>query len=278
HGTAPPQSDVESTDAEREKGNLDPHGAPAGSRGEIPDPIPTDPPLRFPRPDTTRVQPPRSTGPHGSVSQPESGALPYGSDVDGPFASLGVIGSLPNSFVILHSDDELIVLDHHAAHERVLFEDLMAADKTGIAFESQDLLIPIVLECSPVEARVLVKNLELLNAAGFRLEEFGEHDLVVKGAPAWLGPEVDIQALLAGFMETAVEVGVKGDPGRSREELLKSLACRAAEKETKKMRHQEIEALLKDLDRIGGVETCPHGRPMTLRIPMSEIRRKMGRR
>jgi len=195
----------------------------------------------------------------------------------GRFSSLGVLGKLPGSFVVLYSDDELVILDHHAAHERLLFEELIRSDARGSRFQSQGLLIPRVLEFSAVEARALAGHLRMLQDAGFEIEEFGERDFVIKGVPGWIDDST-LEDLFNELIEVMLDTGLKGDPARLKEELHKKMACSAAIKEPQSMQPQEIRALLKDLDRMGSLETCPHGRPLTVRFPLEEIRRKMGRK
>lgn len=195
----------------------------------------------------------------------------------GKFSALGIIGSLPGSFVVLYNDKELIVLDHHAAHERILFEDLKEAEGKDEALETQDLLIPQLLEYSPVEARALWAHLDLLRKVGFRIEEFGEHDFVIKGVPARFG-NPDLEELFGSLIQGMLHTGVKGDPEVIKEDLLKGLACKAAVKETSPLHPQEIRTILKDLDRIGSIETCPHGRPIAARFLLDDIRKKIGRK
>ncbi len=195
----------------------------------------------------------------------------------GTFSSLGIIGGIPGSFVVLYDDKELIVMDHHAAHERILFEDLKTAEAKGQSFEIQDLLIPRLLEYSPVEARALAAHLDLLRSVGFHVEEFGENDFIVKGVPSRFG-NPDLERLFGSLIEVMLSTGIKGDPNVLKEELLKDLACKAAVKETSPLQPQEIRAILRDLDRIGSIETCPHGRPIVARFRLDEIRRKLGRK
>ncbi len=205
--------------------------------------------------------------------QPEPETKPE----QGRFSSLEVLGRLPGSFLVLYDDRDLIVMDHHAAHERVIFEQLLAAEDRGDPQESQQLLIPRILQYSSAEAKALASHLELLRGAGFTIEEFGDRDFAVKAVPSWLG-NADLEDLFSGLVELMLDTGLRGDPRRLKEELLKSLACRAALKESERIRPEEIRALLHDLDRHGSVEVCPHGRPLAVRFPFSEIRRKMGRK
>lgn len=195
----------------------------------------------------------------------------------GRFSSLGILGRLPGSFLVLYDEQDLIVMDHHAAHERVIFEELLKSEDRKLPQESQQLLIPKILHYSAAETRALFSHLDLLRDAGFDIDEFGDRDFAVKAVPAWLG-NADLEQLFSGLVELMLDTGLRGDPRRLKEELLKSLACKAALKESERIRPEEIRALLHDLDRHGSIEVCPHGRPLTVRFPFSEIRRKMGRK
>jgi DNA mismatch repair protein MutL len=193
------------------------------------------------------------------------------------FSSLGIVGRMPGSFLVLHSKDELIIVDQHAAHERLLFDDLKNAELEGRAFPSQSMLIPKVLEYPAVEARALAAHLDALRNAGFRIEEFGENDFVVKGVPSWLG-NADLDEFFSGLIDVMLNTGMQGDPGILRNELLKTMACKAAVKEPDRMHVEEMRGLLTALDRSTGPLVCPHGRPFVLKIPFDEIRKKMGRK
>ncbi len=243
---------------------------------------PHDPISRSPRlPDLQMKQAPDDglhPPPVSDIEQsPQASQVSRIDDSHGRFSALGIVGRIPGSFLILHDEDELIVMDQHAAHERVLFDDLVRSERKGQRMESQDLLIPQVLEFSVVEARALATHLDVLQTAGFRIEEFGEKDFVVKGVPSWFNKD-DMESLLNELVEVMLDTGLKGDPGRVREELLKSIACRSAVKEFKSMQTEEIRALLKSLDQSGSPAVCPHGRPLMTRFPFTEIRRKLGRR
>lgn len=244
----------------------------------------------FPRPPLTPLarhlqgeREPLDTAPqiphqeHPQVDPAAVHVTPPTNEGGGKFSSLGIVGRLPNSFLVLHSDSELVILDHHAAHERLIFDELMRTERDASRPACQDLLIPKILQYSALEARALAAHLDLLQDAGFRIEEFGEREFAVKGVPEWLGNS-DVEGLFSQLVEVMLNTGLRGDPTRFREEILKSMACQASVKETMTMQVEEIRTLLKDLDRSGSPEVCPHGRPLAVRFPFSEIRRKMGRR
>jgi DNA mismatch repair protein MutL len=193
------------------------------------------------------------------------------------FSSLGILGRMPGSFLVLHSSDELIIVDQHAAHERLLFDDLVQSEQAGRSFPSQSLLIPKILEYQALEARALAAHLDALRNTGFRIEEFGDNDFVIKGVPSWLG-DVDLEAFFSELIDVMLDTGMQGNPASLRNEILKTMACKAAVKEPDRMHIEEIRGLLESLDRSDSPPVCPHGRPFVLKIPFDEIRRKMGRK
>ncbi|AFM24126.1 DNA mismatch repair endonuclease MutL [Desulfomonile tiedjei] len=213
--------------------------------------------------------------PPAKPSEPEPAALTYAEP--GRYASMGVLGQLPGSFLVLHTREELVILDHHAAHERVLFDRLLAIERESVSSECQGLLIPKVLEYSRVEFRALIAHVNLLRRTGFAVEEFGDKEIIVKGVPPWFR-EADVEDLFASLIEVMLDTGLRGDPTRLNEELLKNIACKAAVKEPSEMHPSEIRALLASLDASSSADVCPHGRPLTVRYPLSEIRKKMGRK
>lgn len=247
-------------------------------------------PTHSPMPQHLREERSSAGAAHAGIADPQPGEPqapdaedapatqgPLVEDSAGRFSSLGILGRLPNSFLVLYSDDELVVMDHHAAHERLLFDRLMRMDRQGARSESQGLLIPKVLHYSSVEARALAAHLELLRNAGFIIEEFGDTDYVVKGVPEWLG-NADLEEFFEELVAAMLDTGLKGDPNQLKEELLKRMACKAAVKETESMHTEEVRSLLRELDRTVTAEVCPHGRPFTLKLSFGEIRKRMGRR
>lgn len=192
------------------------------------------------------------------------------------FSAMHILGKLPDSFVVLFDDDDLVIMDQHAAHERIIFEKLMKSEKEGIPAESQMLLIPKIVEFSGTEVGAMSSHLDLLRAAGFSIEEFGEKAFIVKGIPQWFH-DGDINELFDNLVGIMLDSGIKGEPKRLKHELLKNMACKAAVKESSALNSPEIRAILRELDSLNCPLVCPHGRPFLIRMPFAEIRKKMGR-
>jgi len=237
-------------------------------------------PIRPQPPDRPAPHPPVPERPRAMTWQPlqdsHKRTPEQGDEITG-FSSLGILGRIPGSFLVLYNADELVIMDQHAAHERVLFERLVRDDRDGRRSESQQLLIPTVMEYSPLEARALASHLDLLQGTGFQIEEFGENAFVVKGVPPWFKDQ-EIEPFFSALIESMLDTGLRGDANRLRQELLKTMACRTAIKESKAMPMEEIRALLNQLDNAASPDVCPHGRPLVLRFPLKELRKKMGRK
>jgi DNA mismatch repair protein MutL len=192
------------------------------------------------------------------------------------YSDLSVLGKIPGSFIVLHDDDEILFLDHHAAHERLVFDSLLRAQAGLEVVESQNLLIPKVITLTPVEAELLRANQEILSSSGIICEEFGENDFVVKACPVWIR-DSDAEDLIRDLVGTLLETGLKPKPEEMMTELFKTVACKASVKESTQMRNDEIIALLKALDENNSPRVCPHGRPLSFSLTFAEIRRRLGR-
>jgi DNA mismatch repair protein MutL len=211
------------------------------------------------------------------IAAPFRESEPPVSESAGYYSLLSVLGALPNSFVLLHNEEELVILDHHAAHERLIFDKLLEEARSGRRSSSQGLLLPEVLEYPPLEAHALREHLPMLEQIGFEIEAFGDRDFVVKGIPDWWDSS-EIRLSLDSLIQTFLDTGIKADPDKLRDAIFKKAACQSAVKETRTLTREEIKQLLKDLDTQGSARVCPHGRPIALSLSFNEIRRKMGRK
>jgi DNA mismatch repair protein MutL len=177
----------------------------------------------------------------------------------GWFQDLRIIGQLRSSYLLLEGREGLIVLDQHAAHERVLFERIRIELKTSAGL-SQRLIEPVVLSGSRELIKQLVTHMATLSKAGFEIEAFGADDYIVRGAPHYI--EGDIGAFIFEFLDEL-------DAGRSQNQLTdiidhlaERLACKAAIKFGQQLDMTKMRQLLVDLDNTPGATNCPHGRPV----------------
>ena len=168
-----------------------------------------------------------------------------------------VVGEAFNTYIILERNEELILIDKHAAHERMIFDALKTQEHE---LPTQLLLIPAVIRLAPEDAAVLEENGTLLTELGFEIEPYGEKEYVVRGVPA----EMNI-ADIAGAVEEICENRRNSrdiEPAEVRDEILHTVACKAAIKagwDTQRAEEEKIaEAVLS-----GEIRYCPHGRPVS---------------
>lgn len=172
-----------------------------------------------------------------------------------------VIGQFRDSYLLCGEGDDLLVIDQHAAHERVNFERLQAA-VSGAGVEQVDLSPPETLSLSPAEAAVVEEHADELAAMGFDAEPFGGTTVKLSAVPAPLGRPADSGA----FRETLAALARGDDPDDARETALADLACHPSLKAGDALENEEAQALV---DRLGQCEqpfSCPHGRPTVLSV------------
>lgn len=197
--------------------------------------------------------------------------------------SLRVLAQTRNMYILAQTDDALVLIDQHIAHERVLYEQLLAgAEGAGGGVPTQRLMIPFTLELSRREAMVIEKRLEDLRRAGFDLEPFGGDGFVVRSVPASVaekklkaqgGPE----EVLRQIVEELVEKTVSRRLTLPAEEVLITASCKMAVKAGDPLTFEEMNALVADLLRSENPYTCPHGRPIIIELPNGDLDRKFGR-
>jgi len=190
----------------------------------------------------------------------------------GFFSSLRVIGQLFSSFIVCENDDEdLVVVDQHAAHERIGFERL----KLGMAnnsLERQQLLIPEQIELQPKEAAYINENLALINASGLEIEPFGGKTFMIKTVPAILG-SADIGGLVFKLASELAEIGRNVSCEELKEQILKTIACHRQIRANHALKTEEMKSLLSQMDDWPNTSTCPHGRPTYKLFSRTEVSR-----
>ncbi|MDI6719742.1 MAG: DNA mismatch repair endonuclease MutL [Methanomicrobiales archaeon] len=181
---------------------------------------------------------------------------------------LEVIGQLGATYIVARTpDDDLILVDQHAAHERILYDQLMEAREEGA--RSQELLVPAVLHLSPRETAILEEVLPALEGEGFRIEPFGRGAYAVRAVPVVLGRREDPSAVHAVVTDLLSE-GVRRGPD-SREAIGRVIACRGALKGGTVCTPAQCERLLRQLRHTRNPYTCPHGRPTIVSIPRARL-------
>jgi DNA mismatch repair protein MutL len=183
------------------------------------------------------------------------------------FQDLALIGQLQATYILLQSPEGLVLIDQHAAHERVLYEQL----QDGAPGARQPLLFPRVIETPPSQAGWLQKNLPELARLGLELEPFGGGSFLVTAAPACLAQN-DLEAAVLETLEALSPLKSGAQPQAVLEQARLHLACRGAIKAGQGLGREEMETLLAQLDGLKVSSHCPHGRPLWRLIPYSDIR------
>ncbi len=187
------------------------------------------------------------------------------------FASLRVIGQAFEGYLVCESGDSLLVIDQHAAHERVTFERLRHAYADG-GVARQRLLVPTIVDVGPHAAPLLTERLADLENLGFELEPFGGSSFAVRAVPALLG-DGDPAALVRDLAEELTEVGRSRRLTDAAESVLARLACHSAVRVGQSLGADQIRALLAAMDNVDFAGNCPHGRPAYITLPRGDLER-----
>lgn len=189
-----------------------------------------------------------------------------------PLRLVGVVGRL---YVVFESDRGLVLLDQHAAHERVLFEQMLDRLQQGDA-PSQRLLLAETVELSVRDAQFVAENLGVLNRLGVGLSEFGDRTYLLDALPPFVKAR-EARAFVVGLVDALKEAGEGVNSLRLGEDVVAKTVCRHAVKANDPLAGAELENLVSDLRRCRMPYTCPHGRPTLIEMNYRELERKFGR-
>ena len=182
-----------------------------------------------------------------------------------------VRGELFRTYVMVEQGDKVVLIDKHAAHERANFDRLKAADYRPMV---QELLTPTTFAPAPEEREILLSQAELLGRFGFEVEEFGANALAVRSAPDYLDAG-DIEPALCELARRLRLAGT-ADPAGARDELLHTMACKAAIKGGWSSGRPELEEVAR-LVMSGAVKYCPHGRPVAIELTKKQLEKQFKR-
>ncbi len=184
-----------------------------------------------------------------------------------------ILGQAFDTYWIVVHEDRLLMIDQHAAHEKVKYERIMKAVKESDVV-SQYLYPPLVLSLSGREQEILSRYREAFEKLGFELEYFGGNEINIRSAPA----ELFGSTIKDMFLEVLDELSVTGvGRAKSTEERIATMACKAAVKGNMRMSVPEMEALLDELLTLDNPYFCPHGRPTIISFTRQELEKKFKR-
>lgn len=180
------------------------------------------------------------------------------------------IGILFRTYIIIEVEDEIYLIDQHAAHERVLYEQIKENYKKHIQPNSQLMLIPEVVTLTHQEMEFVRENKEMLVNIGFDIEEFGENTLKINGIPdlEYRAKTTNIFLDILDEMLTNQRTSIKD----IEERFIATVACKAAVKANMDLTRQEVDKLIQNLLSLNNPYTCPHGRPTTIKISREDLK------
>jgi DNA mismatch repair protein MutL len=183
------------------------------------------------------------------------------------FSDLSIIGQFQGTYIICQGPRGLVIIDQHAAHERIVYEALKA--RTG-RIDSQRLLLPETVELGFEEARILEALIPRLDALGLELEPFGGTTFVVKSIPVLLDDRRIIPIVME-LVEKAAEIGLESDPETVLDACRMVMACHNAVRANQSLHTDQITRMLEQLDRCHDPDHCPHGRPTWIRWSVQDL-------
>ena len=183
-----------------------------------------------------------------------------------------VLGQIFDTYILVRRDDELEIYDQHIIHERILYEELK--DKFyNKKLESQHLLLPQKMEVTQIEKNIIFENIDIFNDFGFDIDEFSEKEIVIRAVPAFDFRDSIENVFLQLLMDLKNEVEIKD----LRENIIISMSCKGAVKAGQKLDMFEMQNMVRRIHEVGKY-TCPHGRPIIVKLSKNDLDKMFGRR
>ncbi len=193
----------------------------------------------------------------------------------GFFGSLTYLGQLDRTYLVCEGDGEMVLIDQHAAHERIAFQRLREAHATH-GPRTQRLLFPRTLDLEPAQAAAAEENRAALASIGFDLEPFGGRTWALTAAPVDLREE-EVEPTVGELLTDLADRDASRAVGERLDHMFATIACHSVVRAGDILSHDEARALLSTMDQVDYRAHCPHGRPVLLRISIPELARRFGR-
>jgi len=196
-------------------------------------------------------------------------------DHAGRLGRLHVVGQVLEGYLVCEDDGAVVLVDQHAAHERFLFERLLAAHAHG-AVERQQLLLPVTVSVGVEGVEAFARHGESLQALGWEIEPFGGEDVVVRATPA-LAASSNVAALVEEMATELAEMERSATHAKLVESILATVACHSAVRVGQRLDVGAARALLSEAGAVSVTESCPHGRPVAYVLGRAQVERLFGR-
>ena len=186
------------------------------------------------------------------------------------------IGIVFKTYIIIEIDDEMYILDQHAAHERIMYEKIKANYYSEGIKDSQLMLLPDIITLTHKEMDIARENMDMFKKVGFMLEEFGDNTIKLTGVPN-VCIDLNTREL---FLETLDEINTVARTAKQEKEekFIATVACKAAVKANMSLTKEEVDELMNKLLKLPNPFTCPHGRPTAIKMSKADIEKKFSRR
>jgi DNA mismatch repair protein MutL len=183
---------------------------------------------------------------------------------------LRVLGQAAGNYIVAEGPDGLYVIDQHAAHERIMYEKLLA-EKATRGIQVQGMLEPYSFEVTPPQDEILKSEAGRLHDFGFTIEFFGERTYLVRAVPSVLKD--------GDWLEALKEIldSPRDKMTNVEDDIIKSLACHSAVRAGKMLTDDEMRELVRQLEQVNLPNTCPHGRPTMLHLSIGQLEKEFGR-
>ncbi|GAM98510.1 DNA mismatch repair protein MutL [alpha proteobacterium U9-1i] len=199
------------------------------------------------------------------------------SDEDARFFPLGAArAQIHETYIVAQTEDGIVIVDQHAAHERLVYERMKQMLANG-GVRRQALLIPEVVELDPAEAEAIAARAEELGQLGLVIEPFGAGAILIRETPALLG-HIDAAGLLKDLADDIAELGEAHALKERLEEVCSSMACRGSVRAGRRLTGEEMNALLRQMEATPFSGQCNHGRPTYVELKLADIEKLFGRR
>jgi DNA mismatch repair protein MutL len=237
---------------------------------------PIDPATRNAHPASRIQQPVSRTTQPGTDTEPLAKSdRQFGIWQKKQFGDLRLIGQFRNTYIVCESDDSLILIDQHAAHERVLFEKLQDQSRNA-SRAGQQLLVPETVDLGFREADALEKVIAQLSSFGLVIEPFGGSTFIIKSVPAFLSGR-EAKPLIIEIAESLATVGHSSGLQLALEHCCHIIACHGAIRANQALTDQQINGLLEQLDACDNPSHCPHGRPTWIKWDQNALEKSFKR-
>lgn len=194
----------------------------------------------------------------------------------GFYSGLKVVGQLGDLYIVCASRGGMVLVDQHAAHERINYERLRKAHTVEGKIQSQDLLVPEVIELSPHESDVISGYMDELASLGLAIDSFGDNTFIIRSVPALLRNS-DLGSLVRDIASEVKETGNERSLSEKIEAVISTMACHSSIRASYELNAEKMKALLQELDQARFPHSCPHGRPVARELSYADIERMFKR-